>query len=112
MNIGIDIEEVKRFNKYIRNIRYLKRIFTKEEILYSLSKKKSAQHLAVRFAAKEAVWKALGTVKNKKLTNTFISIQNTKIGKPQVYIKNKKYKNIDVSLSHTNKYVVAVAIVF
>jgi holo-[acyl-carrier protein] synthase len=109
MNIGVDIEEIRRFNKYIKDKKCLKRIFSKEEILYSLSKKKSAQHLAVRFAAKEAVWKALIT-KNKKLTITDISIQNTKSGKPRVYIKNKKYKKVDVSLSHTDKYVVAVAI--
>ncbi|MDR1926237.1 MAG: holo-ACP synthase [Endomicrobium sp.] len=111
MNIGIDIEEVKRFNKYIKDKEYLRRIFSKEEIFYSLPKKNAAQHLAVRFAAKEAVWKAL-IAKNKKLTVIDVSIQNDWDGKPQVYIKNKKYKKIDVSLSHTDKYVVAVAIVF
>ncbi|MCA6069924.1 MAG: holo-ACP synthase [Endomicrobium sp.] len=111
MNIGIDIEEVKRFNKYLKDKKYLERIFSKEEILYSLSKKNVAQHLAARFAAKEAVWKALSS-KNKKLIATDVSIQNTKCGKPQVYIKNKKYQKMDVSLSHTDKCVVAVAIVF
>ena len=111
MNIGIDIEEVKRFNKYLKDRKYLERIFSKEEILYSLPKKNATQHLAARFAAKEAVWKAL-SFKNKKLVATDVSIQNAKDGKPQVYIKNKKYKKIDVSLSHTDKCVVAVAMVF
>lgn len=111
MNIGIDIEEVERFNKYVKDKKYLERIFSKEEVFYCLPKKNAAQHLAVRFAAKEAVWKALSS-KNKKLIVTDISVQNTEDGKPQVYIKNKKHKKIEVSLSHTDKYVVAVAIIF
>jgi holo-[acyl-carrier protein] synthase len=111
MNIGIDIEEVEKFNKYVKNKAYLERIFSKEEILYSLPKKNASQHLAVRFAAKEAVLKAL-SAKNKKLFLTDISVINNKDGKPQVYIKSKKYKKIDVSLSHTKKYAAAVAIAF
>jgi holo-[acyl-carrier protein] synthase len=111
MDIGIDIEEVKRFIKYVKNKESLSSVFTEDEMLYSFSKKKAAQHLAARFAAKEAVWKALST-KNKKLVTTDISVKNTKNGKPLIYIKNKKYKMVDVSLSHTSKYVVAVAIAF
>jgi holo-[acyl-carrier protein] synthase len=111
MNIGIDIEEVERFNKYVKDKSFLERVFSEEEISYSLPKKNAAQHLAARFAAKEAVWKAINS-KNKKFIITDISIKNTKDGKPQVYIKNKKYTKIDISLSHTKKYVAAVAIVF
>jgi holo-[acyl-carrier protein] synthase len=111
MNIGIDIEEVKRFEKYVKDKDYLERVFAEDEIIYCMPKKNPAPHLAARFAAKEAVWKAL-SVKNKKLIVTDISIKNTQSGKPEVYIKNKRYKKIDVSLSHTKKYVVAVAIVF
>ncbi|MDR3330919.1 MAG: holo-ACP synthase [Endomicrobium sp.] len=111
MNIGVDIEEVEKFNKYIKNKEYLERIFAMEEILYSFSKKNTTQHLAVRFAAKEAVLKALRS-KNKKIIIVDISVKNNKDGKPEIYIKNKKYKNIDISLSHTKRYAIAVAIVF
>ncbi|BAG13696.1 holo-ACP synthase [Candidatus Endomicrobiellum trichonymphae] len=111
MNVGIDIEEVERFVKYVRDKKFLERIFAKEEISYSIPRKNVAQYLAARFAAKEAVWKALST-RNKKFTIADISVRNTKDGKPQVYIKNKKYKRIDISLSHTDKYVAAVAIAF
>jgi len=111
MNIGIDIEEVKRFDKYVKDKKYLERMFSKEEVLYSLPKKNASQHLAARFAAKEAVWKAL-SAKDKKLFVIDISVRNNKDGKPQVYIKNKKYGRIDVSLSHTKKYVAAVAVAF
>jgi holo-[acyl-carrier protein] synthase len=110
MNIGIDIEEVERFVKYVKDKKFLGRIFAKEEISYSVLKKNAAQCLAARFAAKEAVWKALSTINRFNITD--ISVRNAKNGKPQVYIKNKKYKRIDISLSHTDKYVAAVAIAF
>jgi holo-[acyl-carrier protein] synthase len=111
MDIGIDIEEIKRFNKYLKDKIYLERIFSKEEILYCLNKKNVEQHLTARFAAKEAIWKALSS-KKKKLIITDISVRNDKAGKPQVYVKNKKYNRINISLSHTKKYVAAVAIAF
>jgi holo-[acyl-carrier protein] synthase len=107
--LGVDIEEVKRFNKYLKNPTIIKRIFSQEEIEYSSSKKNVAQHLAVRFAAKEAVWKALSS-KNRKIAITDIKIINDKDGKPKVFIKNKKVAKIELSISHTNKYAVAVAI--
>jgi holo-[acyl-carrier protein] synthase len=107
MNIGIDIEEVKRFDKYVKNDAYLKRIFSKTEIEYCLKKARPAQSLAARFAAKEAIWKALN---NKQLIISDISIKNTKDGAPEVYIKGKKQNKIKVSLSHTKEYASAVAI--
>jgi holo-[acyl-carrier protein] synthase len=108
MKIGIDIEEVKRFSKLIKNKAFLKRVFSKEEIDYCKSKKQSAQHFAVRFAAKEAVWKAVNRKKNVVITDIFI--KNEDSGKPQVFIKNRKAPHIDVSLSHTGDIVVAVAV--
>ncbi|MDR2395965.1 MAG: holo-ACP synthase [Endomicrobium sp.] len=107
--LGVDIEEVKRFNKYLKNLNIIKRIFSQEEIDYSFSKKNVAQHLAVRFAAKEAVWKALSG-SNKKVAITDIKVINDKYGKPEVFIKDKKTAKINLSISHTNKYAVAVAI--
>ncbi|MDR2708606.1 MAG: holo-ACP synthase [Elusimicrobiota bacterium] len=111
MNIGIDIEEVGRFKKYIKDQAALSRIFSKEEIEYCLKKIYPAQHLGARFAAKEAVWKALNA-KNPKILVTDISVKTDSLGKPIVYVKSRKVKNIDVSLSHTKDYVAAVAIVF
>lgn len=108
MNIGIDIEEIKRFQKLLKDKNFIERIFSKNEIEYCLSKKKnSIQHFAVRFAGKEAVWKALD---NSKITITDISFKNSISGKPLVYIKNKIKRNIEVSFSHNKTTVVAVAI--
>ncbi|MDR3112357.1 MAG: holo-ACP synthase [Elusimicrobiota bacterium] len=109
MEIGVDIEEVRRFNKWVANEKYLCKIFSKEEIRYSTDRRMAAQHLAVRFAAKEAVWKMLNS-KTSELLIADIAIVNEENGKPQVYIKNKKQSNIKISLSHTKKYAVAVAI--
>lgn len=108
MNIGIDIEEIKRFNKLIKDKKFIKRIFSEDEIKYCSSKKNSIQHYAVRFAGKEAVWKALN---NSKIQITDISFKNSVLGKPEVYIKNKKKKNIEISFSHSKTTVVAVALV-
>jgi holo-[acyl-carrier protein] synthase len=109
MKIGIDIEEVKRFSKLVKDTAFLKRVFSQNEIDYCMSKKNLSQHFAVRFAGKEAVWKAINSKKNVSITD--ISFKNIDSGKPEVYIKNKKASDIDISFSHTKNTVVAVAIV-
>jgi holo-[acyl-carrier protein] synthase len=111
MNIGIDIEEVKRFKKYESDGERLKRVFSEQEIKYCLSKTYPAQHLAARFAAKEAVWKALNS-KLKNLVVLDITIKNLKSGQPQVYIKGKKQNKILLSLTHTKNYAAAAAVFF
>ncbi len=109
MEIGIDIEEIKRFQKLAKDKKFIERVFSKDEIKYCLSKKKnSIQHFAVRFAGKEAVWKAINN--SKKIIITDISFKNSISGKPEVYIKGKKQKNIEVSFSHNKNTVVAVAV--
>ncbi|MBO7612100.1 MAG: 4'-phosphopantetheinyl transferase superfamily protein [Elusimicrobia bacterium] len=109
MNIGIDIEEIKRFQKFLKDKTFIERVFSKDEIAYCSSKKKnSVQHFAVRFAGKEAVWKAIN--KSKKLVITDVSFKNNKLGKPEVYIKGKKVSYIDISFSHNRTTVVAVAV--
>ncbi len=108
MNIGIDIVEVKRIAKLIRDERFLNRVYTAEEIRYCSYKKNSAQHFAVRFATKEAVWKALG---RNDLPLKDIGVTNRRSGKPEATVKGIKRKDIDISLSHTEQYAAAVAIV-
>ena len=61
MEIGLDIVEVPRIRRIIRRTPgFLERVFTAEEIAYCRGHKDPWPHYAVRFAAKEAVWKALG----------------------------------------------------
>jgi len=110
MEIGIDIIETNRIKKLIRNKKFINRIFSKDEIFYCSKKKYSTQHFAVRFACKEAVWKALN---NKKISLKNITVINDKTGKPAIKIsgENKHLgEKIKISLSHTKNYAVAVAI--
>ncbi len=106
MELGIDIVEVERIGRLIRNRAFLERVFTPVEIEYCMQKKKYPQHFAVRFAAKEAVWKALGK-KNVALKD--ISVRNLPDGAPRVTVKGKIVPGLCVSLTHTDEYAAAVA---
>lgn len=108
MKIGIDIVEVRRIERLIKDKHFLERVFTPGEIEYCRKKKKCAQHFAVRFATKEAVWKAL---RHNGIALKDIGVSNLPDGKPEAVIRGVKKKNIDISLSHTDEYAVAVAIV-
>ncbi len=116
-SVGVDIEEVHRFKALIRNARFMKRVFTAKEIRYCNSKKNKLQHFAARFAAKEAVWKALSErlAKSKThLSHADIGVENDLSGKPRVTLPRKLStlsKKISLSLSHTRSTVVAVALV-
>ena len=66
--------------------------------------------MAARFAAKEAVWKALNHV-DKNLLITDISVKNTSSGAPEIYIRNEKREDIKISLSHTETHAVAAAVI-
>lgn len=114
LHIGTDIVDVARIGRLVRNKRFLKRIFTPEEIRYCGGKKNAAQHFAVRFAAKEAVWKALATVAGLKgLSHRQIGVSRSPSGQPFVSLSGalKKYeKRVSLSLSHTHEYALAVAV--
>lgn len=109
---GVDIVEIERIRKVIRgNGRFLTRVFTPEEIRYCAGRKASWQHYAVRFAAKEAVWKALGV---RGLSHRDIGIKHAPDGKPEVVLPKKFSKisnKLSISLSHSDHYAVAVAVV-
>lgn len=107
MKIGIDIVEVKRIERLIKNKKFLKKIYTPEEVRYCFARKNRAQHFAVRFATKEAVWKALG---ERGITHRDIGVKNLPDGRPVVTIKGRTNKNISISLSHSDNYAVSVAV--
>ena len=88
----------------------LQRLFTKEEIAYSLNKKNQAQHLAVRFAAKEAVFKALPF---EEIALKKIEVIRKAGQKPQVIVYDERAKDLifKLSLSHTKNNAIAFVIV-
>ncbi|MDP1853828.1 MAG: holo-ACP synthase [Candidatus Omnitrophota bacterium] len=108
---GIDIVEVKRLKQSIKKWGdlFLNRVFTDKEIAYAKSKRFVYEHLAGRFAAKEAVIKAAG---GGKFAFKDIEVANNQTGKPLISLakNNKKYK-ISVSISHIKDYAVASAII-
>ena len=110
--IGIDIEEVSRFeNKSVDNNKaFLEKIFTPKELEYCFSKMFYAQHLTARYCAKEAVVKALYPAGIKDVYYKDIEVTNDTNGCPLVSIK--KYTNIKakLSLSHTKTTAIASVI--
>lgn len=104
--IGIDIEAIARFRKSSRDNHFLRLIFTDTEIKYCQSKHEPYISFAGKFCAKEAVIKA-----NKiKLQVKDIEIRNDKSGKINVLVKGKAAPHILCSISHTEDYAVALAI--
>ena len=110
---GTDIIEIERVKQSIDKYgdKFLKKIFTEEEIRYCESHKENKyQHYAARFASKEAVYKALSSLLTQdELTWNKIEIVNDKKnGKPKVNINNNKIESIDISISHCKSYAISV----
>lgn len=120
IGIGIDLVEVDRLKKSVEKFgdRFLNRLFTDNEIKYCQAKSNSYQHFAVRFAAKEALLKAIGTGLRAGMTWHQIEIINDTQGKPSIMTRGEclkilqklAIKNPLLSLSHTKHHGVAVVI--
>ncbi len=117
LGLGNDIIEIARIQKVLSRYpeRFLKRVFTTNETKYCLMKKEPALHLAGRFAAKEAIVKALGTGFSGGMNWTDIEIDNDPKGKPFVIFSPFVHElfgtiNMELSISHCHKYAIAVAI--
>jgi len=111
---GVDIIEVNRLEKAVGRWgqHFLDHIFCPEEIEYAKTKKFPHQHLAGRFAAKEAILKAVGD--NGHLGWKDMKILNDQFGRPYCVMKPKfktAKQQIHLSISHTENYAVANAII-
>ena len=110
---GVDIVDVDRIKSSIEKYqdKFLSKVFNKEEQDYCNSKSNPFIHFSGKFAAKEAVMKAVFS--SKKLNSISfkdISIINDKNGAPMVYIRGRSEKSINISISHTNDTAIAFAI--
>ena len=115
---GIDIIEIERVKQSIEETdgKFCERVYTKKEIEYCESKKmQKYQHYAARFAAKEAVLKAISELLESKFDIEWkeIEIQNDENGRPYVNILKQgiHIDNIDISISHCKTYAVASVVV-
>jgi holo-[acyl-carrier protein] synthase len=114
---GVDIVEISRIRNAAKRWKknFLEKIFTEKELEYSNEKISSYQHLAARFAAKEAVLKALGSGLTSRMEWRDIEIWNESSGKPNVRLageverisKKLNVKDIVISMSHTRTYAIA-----
>ena len=122
VGIGVDIIQNKRIKLFIKNKKFLNRIFGKNEILLSKKIKNRINYFSKRFAAKESLAKAIGTGFREKLNFKDIQIINDKLGKPYYLVntkvknlikKKKKIKNFDLflSISDEKKYSIAFTII-
>ncbi len=104
--VGIDLVEVKRIRDLVQKFgeRFLKRVFSENELAYSLSFKDPYPHLACRFAAKEAFVKTTGNIKTPFRE---ISVENIK-GVPVLKVEGRLREDLLISMSHTNDYAVAI----
>ncbi len=116
-SVGIDLVETQRIKLAMDRYgeRFTNRVFTPWEIEYCLSKINPALSFAGRFAVKEAVFKAIGTGFAEGVKWTSVEVVNDRRGQPQVRlgrgIRNHiGSRKIIISLSHTNEYAVASAI--
>jgi holo-[acyl-carrier protein] synthase len=113
--VGIDLVKIERIKEVTEKWgkRFLERVFTENEISYCYEKKNPYLSLAVRFAAKEALIKAIGSEIPVSLTD--IEVVNYGNGKPSIkvhgklkqFLESKNIHDIHLSLSHEKEYGVA-----
>lgn len=118
VGVGCDIIEIERIARAIKSESFIRRVFTAEEAAYCQRRgQQAAASFAARFAAKEAVLKALGTgLREGSLQE--IAVDNDGLGKPLVQLsghfamlaKQLRVKNIQISLSHSRELATAYVI--
>ena len=120
--IGVDIVENKRIKLLIKNRKFIERVFSSKEKLISKKMKSKVNFYSKRYAAKEALSKALGTGIGRGINFKDISIKNDNLGKPYYelnsYVKKaifdtykvKKFK-IFLSLADEKKYSIALSVI-
>jgi holo-[acyl-carrier protein] synthase len=120
LGIGSDIVECVRIARMIERYgeAFLSRVFTTREIRYCRSRRKVTEHFAGRWAAKEAVFKALGTGKRSSWGWTDVEIRNDDNGRPRVHVGGAacdqvhalRVADVLVSISHCRAYATAQAL--
>src|SRR6516165_5544708 len=119
LGIGTDIVECPRIGKMIEQYGelFLRRVYTEREIRYCQARKHAIEHFAGRWAAKEAILKAMGTGRSHGIAWTNIEVRNGQAGQPRVLVCGaareatieRGIADILVSISHCRTYATAYA---
>jgi holo-[acyl-carrier protein] synthase len=117
---GVDLVEIMRFRKVIDRLkdRFIVRVFTPGEQQFCMQHKDPVPHLAVRFAAKEALFKALGTGWAKGVTWLDVEVQRERQDAPTMTLHGVAQKlsvsmganKVHLSLSHSENWAIAMVI--
>jgi holo-[acyl-carrier protein] synthase len=117
---GIDLAEVPRIAAAIERFgeRFLRRVFTADEIRYCESKANRAERYAARFAAKEAALKAIGTGWKRGVAWTDVEVRREPGGRPTIAFHGKAaefatqlgVKHVALSITHTKENAMAQVI--
>ena len=120
IGIGTDITECLRIARMIERHGelFINRVYTPEEIRYCQNRKQSTQHFTGRWAAKEAILKALGTGWRRGISWLDMEIRNDASGRPLVavgggvkeVVEQLGVRRLLVSISHCRTHATAVAI--
>jgi len=120
LGIGTDITECLRIARMIERHGelFVNRVYTPDEIKYCQSRKQATQHFTGRWAAKEAILKALGTGWRRGITWCDVEVRNEPGGRPVVAVRGGAKEVVEqlgiaeilVSISHCRSYATATAI--
>jgi holo-[acyl-carrier protein] synthase len=118
LRIGIDAVGVQRLRRLVDGHDEAKeRLFTAAELDYCRGKRREYEHMAARFAAKEAVLKAFGTGISQRMRWTEVEVVNERSGRPRIvldgavaaFAERHGLRDLDVSLTHTEDLAFAQA---
>ncbi|MBL7253405.1 holo-ACP synthase [Paractinoplanes lichenicola] len=116
---GIDVADVARVEELMTSVPGLQeRVFTPRELAYCYRHRRAGEHLAGRWAAKEAVLKSFGTGMGPRMEWTDIEVVNDRNGRPRVHLygeveavaRSFGMHHIEISVSHSAGIAVAHAV--
>lgn len=122
MRQGVDIISVERLEQAARRHgeRFLNRIFTSEERAYCETKRFKYEHYAARFAAKEAMMKAMEIRRKNRFRFREIEVRRRPTGKPEIFLAPESRSRfglpqktqIELSMAHERGYAVSFVVLF
>ena len=118
--VGVDLAQIPRLRRVVErwDDRFLRRVFTDDEIAYCRRRRDPIPHLAARFAAKEATLKALGTGLSMGVNWRELEVRRERgqaptmvlSGRTQAIARAKGASRVLLSLSHDGDYAMAQAL--
>lgn len=119
IRVGVDAVAVDRLERVIGADAGRRRtVFTERELDHCSGRRREFEHLAARFAAKEAVLKMFGTGITRGIRLTDVEVVNDRSGRPRIALggaaaelaRKRGLRQIDVSLTHTDGLAIATAV--